>query len=169
MISVDRIACYLEVLQKAGVPVLWRPLHESNGGFFWWGGRPGANGTQQLFRETFERMTRVDHLHNLLWVWDQNVPGGRFADYFPGQRYVDAFACDNYGDLVAPYYKSMLKLAAGKPVALGEVGKPPMPELLKRQPKWIWFVSWADMVSSEIKPTYDDPRTITRNDGRLRE
>jgi mannan endo-1,4-beta-mannosidase len=38
--QVDRIAGYLKELQDAGVPVLFRPYHEMNGSWFWWGGRP---------------------------------------------------------------------------------------------------------------------------------
>lgn len=38
--QVDRIAGYLKELQDAGVPVLFRPYHEMNGNWFWWGGRP---------------------------------------------------------------------------------------------------------------------------------
>jgi len=164
---VDTVADYLGKLQDAHVPVLWRPLHECNGSFFWWGGRPGPNGTQQLYREMFDRMTHVHHLNNLIWIWDQNVPGGRFADYFPGQQYVDVLACDNYGKLRDGYYYSMLKLANGKPIALGELGHPPSPEVLRAQPRWVWFVIWAGMVDSTTRMIYDAPYTIDRGDPRL--
>ncbi len=39
--QVDSIAFYLKKLQKARVPILWRPYHEMNGNWFWWGGRTG--------------------------------------------------------------------------------------------------------------------------------
>jgi mannan endo-1,4-beta-mannosidase len=35
--ELDEIAVYLGELRNAGVPVLWRPYHEMNGGWFWWG------------------------------------------------------------------------------------------------------------------------------------
>jgi len=35
--QVDVIAFFLKQLRNAGVPVLWRPYHEMNGGWFWWG------------------------------------------------------------------------------------------------------------------------------------
>ena len=39
--QVDVIAGYLKQLQEAHIPVLWRPYHEMNGNWFWWGGRRG--------------------------------------------------------------------------------------------------------------------------------
>ncbi len=37
----DTIAGYLQQLQQAHVPVLWRPYHEMNGIWFWWGNKRG--------------------------------------------------------------------------------------------------------------------------------
>src|ERR1039458_1750961 len=54
----------LQQLQDAHIPVLWRPMHENNGTFFWWGGRPGQSGTAQLYRELYYRMVNVHHLNN---------------------------------------------------------------------------------------------------------
>jgi mannan endo-1,4-beta-mannosidase len=163
----DTAAFYLDELQKANIPVLWRPFHENNGDFFWWGGRPGPKGTQQLYREMFDYLTHVRHLNNLIWVWNQNVPGGRFADYFPGQEYIDVVSYDNYGELSEGYYESLLKIADGKPVALGEVGRPPSAEVLRTQPRWSWFITWAGMANSKFKPIYSNPYTINRGDPRL--
>ena len=85
----DTAAGYLKQLQDAHIPVLWRPMHENNGGFFWWGGRPGQFGTAQLYREVYARMVYVHHLDNLIWVWNQNGPApmGEFTNFFPGQKY----------------------------------------------------------------------------------
>jgi mannan endo-1,4-beta-mannosidase len=162
----DTAAEYLKQLQDAHIPVLWRPLHENNGGFFWWGGRPGASGTAQLYREVYSRMVNVHHLDNLIWVWNQNGPApvGEFANFFPGQKFVDVVSYDNYRALSDRYYYELMALADGKPVALGEVGTPPSAEVLKAQPKWAWFMVWAGMVSDRIKPAYSDPYTINRGD-----
>jgi mannan endo-1,4-beta-mannosidase len=164
---VDTAAGYLKQLQDAHIAVLWRPMHENNGGFFWWGGRPGVGGTQQLYREMYARMVYVHHLDNLVWVWNQNAPSGNaaeFFDYFPGKQYVDIVSYDNYGPLKDSYYYSMLALADGKPVALGEVGRPPSAEVLKTQTKWAWFMVWAGMVNDGIKTVYADPHTLNRGD-----
>jgi len=166
---IDTAAVYLKQLQDAHVPVLWRPMHENNGAFFWWGGRPGAYGTQQLYRELYNRMVNVHHLNNLIWVWNQNgpAPGGEFYSYFPGQQYVDVVSYDNYRELSDRFYHELLTIANGKPIALGEVGVPPSAEVLKSQPRWVWFMSWAGMEtrqSERLKAAYDNPYFINRGD-----
>ena len=114
----DTAAGYLKQLQDAHIPVLWRPMHENNGTFFWWGGRPGPYGTAQLFREVYNRMVNVHHLNNLVWVWNQNGPttrGGEFYDFYPGAQYADIVSYDNYSSLDDRYYHESLKIAEGKP------------------------------------------------------
>jgi mannan endo-1,4-beta-mannosidase len=162
----DTAAGYLKQLQDAHIPVLWRPMHENNGGFFWWGGRPGPAGTAQLFREVYARMVYVHHLDNLVCVWNQNgpAPASEFANYFPGQKYVDVVSYDNYRQLSDRYYYEIMALADGKPVALGEVGAPPTAEVLKAQPKWAFFMVWGGMVNERIKTAYGDAYTINRGD-----
>jgi mannan endo-1,4-beta-mannosidase len=165
---IDTAAKYLKQLQDAGIPVLWRPLHENNGNFFWWGGRPGAYGTQQLYREVYNRMVHVHHLNNLIWVWNQNgpAPGGEFYQYFPGQPYVDVVSYDNYSQLSDRFYHEILTIANGKPIALGELGLPPSAEVLKSQPRWVWFMTWAGMEgqTARIKEAYANPYFINRGD-----
>ncbi len=63
---IDTAAGFLKQLQDAHVPVLWRPMHENNGAFFWWGGRPGPFGTAQLYRELyFHLMTLHEGFANM--------------------------------------------------------------------------------------------------------
>jgi mannan endo-1,4-beta-mannosidase len=143
----DTAAAYLKLLQDAHIPVLWRPMHENNGTFFWWGGRPGPYGTAQLFREVYNRMVNVHHLNNLIWVWNQNGPaaGGEFYSFYPGPRYADIVSYDNYSALDDRYYHEILTLANGKPIGLGEVGTPPPQEVLLAQPKWAFYMTWGGM------------------------
>ena len=53
--QVDTIAVYLKKLQDAHVPIIWRPYHEMNGDWFWWGGRQGEYSTTRLYRQLFDR------------------------------------------------------------------------------------------------------------------
>jgi mannan endo-1,4-beta-mannosidase len=166
---IDTAAGYLKQLQDAGVPILWRPMHENNGGFFWWGGRPGAYGTQQLYRELYNRLTNVHHLNNLLWVWNQNgpAPEGEFTNFYPGANFVDVVSYDNYRELSDRYYHEILTIANGKPIALGEVPSPPTAEVLARQPRWVWFMDWSGMLDREadrIKTAYANSYFINRGD-----
>jgi mannan endo-1,4-beta-mannosidase len=110
------------------------------------------------------------HLDNLIWVWNQNgpAPAGEFFRYFPGQKYVDVLSYDNYQSLSDRYYRELMDLAGGKPVALGEVPTPPSAEVLKAQPKWAWFMVWAGKVNDRIKPAYSSSYVIKRGDPLLR-
>jgi mannan endo-1,4-beta-mannosidase len=162
----DTAAVYLKELQDAHIPVLWRPMHENNGNFFWWGGRPGPAGTAQLYREVYARMVYFHHLNNLIWVWNQNGPApfGQFAQFFPGQKYVDVVSYDNYRRLDDRYYYELMALADGKPVALGEVGRPPSAQVLRAQPKWAFFMLWAGLANDGIRQAYENPYYIDRGD-----
>jgi mannan endo-1,4-beta-mannosidase len=156
--QVDTIAVYLKELQDAHVPVLWRPYHEMNGDWFWWGGRQGTYNTDRLFRQLFERLVRVHHLNNLVWEWNvdrPSTPARHFSNFFPGAAYFDIASLDVYGsDFNQAYYDSLLLLARGKPIVLGEVGNPPSPQVLKRQPRWGYYVIWAGMVRNTLKAQY---------------
>ncbi len=156
--QVDAIAVFLKQLDDAHVPVLWRPYHEMNGDWFWWGGRTGQYSTIALYRQLFDRLVNHHHLTNLIWVWSVDrvsKPGMEHEKYFPGIDFVDILALDVYGnDFAQSYYDSLVHLAQGKPVTLGEVGNPPAPEILQQQPKWIYYVTWAGMVRNTPKKQY---------------
>jgi mannan endo-1,4-beta-mannosidase len=171
--QVDGIAAYLKQLQDAKIPVLWRPYHEMNGGWFWWGNKPGEKGYAALWRLMYQRLAEHHKLDNLLWVWNANAPNqwaGAYADFYPGAAYVDVLAVDIYGaDWKQSHYDDLLKLAEGKPIALGEVGEMPTPAVLDKQPRWTWFMTWPNYLTEKntpevVKAIYDDPRTLTREE-----
>jgi mannan endo-1,4-beta-mannosidase len=155
MRQVDSIAVYLKKLQKARVPILWRPYHEMNGDWFWWGGRIGKYGTRAMYLQLFDRLVNHHKLDNLVWVWSvdrPNKPEMNFSNYFPGLRRLDVLALDVYGrDFKQSYYDSLSLLSKGKPVILAEVGNPPTPEILNSQPGWVLYAIWAGMVRNTKK------------------
>jgi mannan endo-1,4-beta-mannosidase len=173
--QVDVIAGYLGQLREAHVSVLFRAYHEMNGSWFWWGGRPGRDGSAALYRQIYDRLVNVHHLDNLVWVWNVNAPSpnaGPIVDYYPGPRYVDVATMDIYGEFKQEYYDSMVALAGGKPIALAEVGALPSPEVLDRQPRWTYFMDWSGMLDASnsldsINAVYHLPRMLNRDDPRL--
>jgi mannan endo-1,4-beta-mannosidase len=170
--QVDTIAVYLKKLQDAHVPVLWRPYHEMNGNWFWWGGRVGKYGTAALYRQIFDRLVHYHKLNNLIWVWSvdrPNNPEMQFSNYYPGDNYLDVLALDVYGrDFNQVYYDSLVTRSNGKPLLLGEVGNPPTTEILTSQPKWVSYVIWAGMVRNTLQKQYkilvDSPRILSKED-----
>jgi len=175
--QVDVVAGYLQQLRDAHVPVLYRPYHEMNGSWFWWGGRPGKDGSAALYRQLYDRFVNVHHLDNLVWVWNVNAPNPGWpaeAEYYPGANYADVVSMDIYGEFKQEFYESMVALAGDKPIALAEVGGLPSPEVLDKQPRWTYFMSWSEFIQvvnplDHTLAVYHSPRAIHRDDPRLAE
>jgi mannan endo-1,4-beta-mannosidase len=122
MQELDELAAGLQELREAGVVVLWRPFHEMNGRWFWWGGKPPADFVM-VWRHMFDYFTAVKHLDNLIWVYSPNQ-GNNAADYYPGYDHVDIVAIDVYTDHIDPAhikgYQALARLP--KPFGFGEYG-----------------------------------------------
>lgn len=148
--QVDVIAWFLKQLRYAEVPVLWRPYHEMNGDWFWWGKKKGDNGYKKLWRMLYERLVKFHSLNNLIWVYNCNEvkPGvDAYATYYPGDDVVDILATDVYTEgFNQSNYDELVALARKKPVALGEVGNLPTLDIIKRQPRWAWFMNWGEPI-----------------------
>jgi hypothetical protein len=143
-----------------------------NGDWFWWGGRQGEYSTIRLYKQIFSRLVNYHKLNNLVWLWSvdrPSTPARRFSNFYPGKDFYDIAGLDVYGsDFNQNYYDSLLALSKGKPIVLGEVGNPPTPEILKRQPNWGYYVIWAGMVRNTLRRQYEvlmnDSRVLFRND-----
>ncbi|MEI8115624.1 MAG: glycosyl hydrolase [Bacteroidia bacterium] len=120
--EMDIIAAGLSQLQDSGVVVMFRPFHEMNGSWFWWGGK-----TTTLFikvwKQMFDYFTTTKKLNNLIWVFGPNM-GSTAANYYPGDAYADITGLDAYTSNITTAgisgYSSMVKL--GKPFGFTEFG-----------------------------------------------
>lgn len=168
--DIDAISAQLSTLQDAGVPVLWRPLHEAEGGWFWWGAK-GPGPAKELYRLMYDRMVHHNGLHNLVWVWNSVDP-----DWYPGDDVVDVVSADSYpanGDHgpVSDTYEKLVTLTADtKPAALSEVGPVPDPALMRAyRADWSWFLTWGGDFLTDgktnpvefLRTVYEDPHVIT--------
>jgi mannan endo-1,4-beta-mannosidase len=169
--KIDGPVPYLKQLQKEGIPILWRPFHEMNGMWFWYGNRPGPDGVQKLWSLMYDRYTNKYGLNNLIWVWNPNAPRDWENDeayayhlFYPGHDYVDILAADIYkSDYKLSHHDELLELADGKPIAIGECGRLPDPEFFDRQTRWTWFMVWAEWIwrhnePENVRAIYDHPR-----------
>lgn len=93
MADIDDVARELLKLRDAGVPVLWRPLHELNGDWFWWG-KCGPEAFQRLWKLLYTRYTETFGLNNLIWVFGYTSQPD--AAWYPGDAYIDIAGADNY-------------------------------------------------------------------------
>ncbi len=98
MKEMDELATGLGELKAAGVVVLWRPFHEMNGGWFWWGAKE-PDLFIKVWRQMFDYFTTQKGLDNLLWVYGPNH-GTRAAAYYAGDHYVDLVGLDAYTDYI---------------------------------------------------------------------
>ncbi|MDT0417537.1 glycosyl hydrolase [Streptomyces sp. DSM 41982] len=173
--KLDQFVPYFQQLKSAGVPVLFRPLHELNEGWAWWGGRPGANGSARLFRITHDYLESKG-LDNILWVWaPKDVQGGasQAASYYPGDAYVDVVGLDVWWAKFpsSDWYNALSALAGSKPMALAEVGSVPQPSQFAAQPRWVYWNVWLDYLTNSgyntnasVKAGYYDARVLNQGE-----
>lgn len=142
MKQMDEVAQYLLKLQEAGVPVLWRPFHEFDGAWFWWG-KGGPEAFKKLWRLMYDRYTNYWGLNNLIWVlgYSHTLQSG----WYPGDEYVDIVGSDTYDNTTnISGYEFLENIAdPGKPRVFHENGRIPLPaELIRDGAKWVWFLTW---------------------------
>ena len=91
-----------------------------------------------------------------------------FSEYNPGDAYWDVFAFDIYEKgYDKNWYDYILPIVGDKPIAIGECEKLPTPEILTEQPRWCFFMSWAELTfkqnsNQQIIDLYQAPNVITR-------
>jgi hypothetical protein len=170
------IAGYLQDLKNNGVEVLFRPFHEMNQGVFWWAGRTGSNGTRKLYQITRDYLVNTKGLTNLIWVWnlqDFSSLSSDLNNYDPGSNYWDVLSMDMYSSDGQGYttakYNAMVGKAGSKPIAIGECDLLPTSAQLSAQPRWTFFMGWAELVfsknsTSAIQNLYGASNVLTRDE-----
>lgn len=149
--DIDAIAAQLAKLKEEGVPVLFRPLHEASGGWFWWGAK-GAQPYKQLWILLYDRLTQYHKLNNIIWIWN-----GQDKSWYPGDEYADIIGVDlyakdrDYSSQLRAFMKAIEYSGEYKIVALTENGVVPDVDLMLREHAyWAWYSTWnGDFVVDE--------------------
>lgn len=143
--DIKEIAKQLKRLEKAGVPVIWRPLHEASGGWFWWSAK-GSDAYKKLWKYLYKELTNTYGCNNLIWVYN-----GQSADWYPGDEYVDIVGEDIYpGNHVYDPQVSRFKQAINygsktKITALTENGCIfDIDSAVSINALWCWFMTWGN-------------------------
>jgi len=145
--DLDKAAALLKLLKDKDIPVLWRPLHEAAGGWFWWGAS-GAKPYISLWEYMYNYLANVKKLDNLIWVWN-----GQNKDWFPNPATVHIVGYDVYPQQAKDYSSQYAKFnetlnmvpAKDRIVALTENGEIPDPDKCKQDnAMWSWFMTWND-------------------------
>ena len=147
--GMDKAARALAQLQDEGVTVLWRPFHEFDGGWFWWG-KGSPEDFVQLWRMMYRRYTETFHLNNLIWVWTAQTGDDV---WYPGDEFVDIVGRDNYAALQYPLmkeFKLLQKTYPNKMITLAECGSGDevkmslLSRIWEQGSRWSWFMTWYD-------------------------
>ena len=142
--DMDRAVPYLQQLEDAGVPVLWRPFHELDGGWFWWS-KGGSESFVKLWQLMYSRYTDYWGLDNLIWLLGYSGNGGNMAAWYPGDDYVDLIGADSYAPGAnGRLYQEVASLAPeGMPIVFHECGAIPTQQQMERaNAPWGMFMVW---------------------------
>lgn len=87
--------------QGRSIPMIFRPWHEMNGTWFWWGVKGGTEADYQaLYRYTHQFLTKKCKLNNLAWAYSPNLADAEaqehYLSFYPGDKYVDLLGIDVY-------------------------------------------------------------------------
>ena len=178
MVDLRRTADAMQSLADGHVPILFRPLHEIDGGWFWWTDRAKPENTAALFRLIFDYMVKKRGFHNLIWVYSAGVQKDSVEfrkRFYPGSDYVDIAGVDIYSnqagqdyrkDAYQNYYDDMKQVAPGKMLALCECDVVPSPAVMaSRGPRWLYCLPWwapsKDNPPDWVKQVANDPLMVT--------
>ena len=160
MNDVDMIAAHLKALDEAGVPVIFRPLHEGNGGWFWWS--KSAESYKWLYKAVYNRLVNYHGINNLIWVWNCSD-----AAYYPGDQYVDIISTDthagqsNYSTL-SNEFLSLHNLGKNKMLAMSECSTMVDPDaMVKENLYWLYFNGWVGDQSPDQDGVLDGYTELT--------
>lgn len=165
--GMDKAASALKELQDAGVTVLWRPFHEFDGGWFWWG-KNGAEPFKKMWEIMYKRYTDYWGLNNLIWVLGFSHNGVDIGNWKPDEQYYDIIGADSYDKEELPTLYNAVKAinVSGKPIALHECGSNPTVKELTDYP-WCYFMTWHtnyitdENDKTELNTLYNSDRVIT--------
>lgn len=164
MASWDQAAKALQELEEANVTVLWRPFHEFDGKWFWWG-KGGGDHFIELWQMMYQKFTYEYELNNLIWVlgYCGEVKDG----WYPGDAYCDIIGSDSYEGTTQQKAWKKLKAIADKPIAYHECGNiPTTDEFVKDGVIWSWFMIWhtdyiTDFDVEDLNEIYNSELVIT--------
>ena len=160
--DMDVMAGILRPFCDKHIPILWRPFHEGDGNWFWWGAK-GADTLKKLWRMMYERFTTTHRLNNLIWVWNSPVP-----ECYPGDDVVDIISRDMYPPAhehtsQSKMYDELIRITnEPKLTIIGETGTLPLVDaVVSEKVGWASYMTWShEFCLSEKFNTYEVLREI---------
>lgn len=162
MLDIDSMAGQLTSLKNRGVPVLWRPLPEGCGEWYWWGSK-GSESYKWLWQLIYDRFTKYFELDNLIWVWN-----GQSNSAMVDRRTFDIASVDLYfsgeKDYGSRYYEEFAAVQKfvgnDKLIAISECGSvPDMDAAFRDNAVWSFFGVWYGKYVQNEKGEYNEEFT----------
>ena len=148
--DIELIAGELKKIQDADVAIIWRPLHEAEGGWFWWGAE-GPEPCKKLYRLLYDKLTNEYGINNLIWEWT-GYTSPASADWYPGDDVVDMVGYDKYNavdglpnlsSISSTFYSLVQGTNGQKMVAMSENDSiPSLENLVNDRAYWLYFCPW---------------------------
>lgn len=157
----------LQKLADAKIPVLWRPLHEPPGNWFWWH-TAGAGQYVKLWKHQYNYLVNTRGLHNLIWVYSgADNSGYKDGSWYPGNEVVDIAAVDGYGGNWQTYFDGLKGLSGGKRM-VGMTEGQGFPDWNASR-TYMDALSWNNeifngMGQDKFRQFYGDAHTVTLDD-----
>ncbi|MBQ7132608.1 MAG: hypothetical protein IJO29_08540 [Oscillospiraceae bacterium] len=155
--GMDKGAQALLKLQELDIPVIWRPFHELDGGWFWWG-KGGAENFKKLWCLMYDRYTNHWGLNNLIWTLGYSGNGRGYDNWYPGDEYVDIAGADSYSDGANAHLYDEVEDVVGSelPICFHECGRiPTVDQLESGDTDWVWFMTWHTEYITDHNDTDD--------------
>lgn len=161
ILDIDNMAGQLMSLKNKGVPVLWRPLHEASGDWFWWGA-DGTDAYKWLWNLMYKRYTEYFELDNLIWVWN-----GQSEESLVDKKTFDIASLDIYLSPEKEYgsrYEQFLALqkivGKDKLIALSECSSvPDIDKSFRDNAVWSFFGMWYEKYICDKEGGYSEQYT----------
>ena len=162
LLDIDNMAGQLISLKNRGVPVLWRPLPEGCGDWYWWGAK-GSEGYKWLWKLIYDRFTKYFELDNLIWIWN-----GQSNSAMVDKRTFDIASVDlyfngekDYGSRFYEEFAAVQKFTGtDKLIAISECGSvPDMDTAFRDNAVWSFFGVWYGKYVQNEKGEYNEEFT----------
>lgn len=170
--DMDMMAGLLRPFCDKHIPILWRPFHEGDGNWFWWGAK-GAEPLKKLWKIMYDRFTNIHKLNNLIWVWNAPSP-----ECYPGDDTVDIISRDMYPpehehtSQSEMYYDLMKITKQSKITIIGETGTLPSAKAIaEERVGWASYMTWSQVfcltekfnTNDALKEMYSSPYSVTKD------
>lgn len=118
------------VVNGENIPIVFRPLHEMNGNWFWWGANCSGF-TPAEYKALFQLTVNYikERTTSVLFCWSPNSPVNStvITNYYPGDEYVDVLGLDMYEITASPFRQYIAAIvdyaqSHGKIAVLSETG-----------------------------------------------